>query len=69
MYGRGTFLRGEVREIHHAEFVMLISYLWGGVEFFYILTREFRFRRSQVGLRRAETAFQNDETPLLFGLL
>ena len=30
-----------------------------------ISTTKARFRRSQVGLRRAETAFQNSETPLL----
>ena len=30
-----------------------------------ISTTKARFRRSQVGLRRAETAFQNSETPFL----
>jgi len=33
---------------------------------FDISPAEVLFRRSQVGLRRAETPFQNFETPLLF---
>ena len=40
--------------------------LWSFLKNFDILSAEAPFRRSQVGLRRAETAFRNFEAPLLF---
>lgn len=58
---------------HAREHIIYIKFFFSCVPYFlknlYIPLAEVPFRPSEVGLRRAETAFQNFEAPLLFGYI